>query len=292
MPASRNNLLNILWLFIALLLFEPPSFAQMNISEKLLPADAIVEDVFQGGSGLPVGKIQAVRGEVIVYHQEPTVGYRVKAGLPLYHGDTIKTRINGRILCRLVDGTIFSLVPETTLTILKCNYNSARKDSEAFLSLKHGDGRFQVKAKAGVLSHEFKIETYTAFVQAQNADFIIRASLNMTEINSFERSRLEVTNLAEPEMSFFVNDYQRVFVQDKSDLQSGPHMVETVLQDEAEEMIAKTRLLPQNYLFASSPEKYREREEDTAAEVLKSGNIYEDFFEIFKPDKPELTIEN
>ena len=276
MPASRNNLLNILWLFIALLLFEPPSFAQMNISEKLLPADAIVEDVFQGGSGLPVGKIQAVRGEVIVYHQEPTVGYRVKAGLPLYQGDTIKTRINGRILCRLIDGTIFSLVPETTLTILKCNYNSARKDSEAFLSLKNGDGRFQVKAKAEVLSHEFKIQTYTAFAQAQNADFIIRASLNMTEIISFEKSRLEVTNLAEPEMSFFVTDFQRVFVQDKSDLQSGPQMVENVPQDEAEEMIANTRLLPQSKLFASSAEKYRE--EDAAAEALEPDSSAEDRF--------------
>ena len=279
MPASRNNLLIILWLFLSLFLFEPPTFAEMNISEKLLPADAIVEDVFQGGSGLPVGKIQAVRGEVIVYHQEPTVGYRVKAGLPLYDGDTIKTRINGRILCRLIDGTIFSLVPESTLKILKCNYNSARKESEAFLSLKHGDGRFQVKAKAEMLSHEFKIQTYTAFAQAQNADFIIRASLNMTEIISFEKSRLEVTDLAEPEMSFFVTDFQRVFVHNESDLQSGPQMVEAVSQDEAEEMIAKTRLLPQNNLFASSPDKYREREEDTAADALKSGSSDEDYID-------------
>ena len=279
MPASGNNLLNLLWLFLAFLLFEPLSFAEMNISEKSLPADTLVKDVFQGGSGLPVGKIQAVRGEVVVYHQEPTMGFRLKAGLPLYQGDIIKTRINGRILCRLIDGTIFSLVPETTLTILKCNYNSARKESEAFLSLKHGDGRFQVKTMVGVLSNEFKIQTYTAVAQAQTADFIIRASLNMTEIISFEKSRLEVTNLAEPEMSFVVADYQRVFVQDKSDLQSGPQMVETVSQDEAEEMIAKTRLLPQNYLFASSPEKYREREEETAAEVLKSGSRDEDYID-------------
>ena len=292
MPASRNNPLNLLWLFLSLLLFEPPSFAEMNISEKSLPADAIVEDVFQGGSGLPVGKIQAVRGEVIVYHKEPTMGFRVKAGLPLYQGDIINTRINGRILCRLIDGTIFSLVPETTLEILKCNYNSARKESEAFLSLKHGDGRFQVKAMVGVLSNEFKIQTYTAVAQTQTADFIIRASLNMTEIISFEKSRLEVTNLAEPEMSFVVADYQRVFVQDKSDLQSGPQMVETVSQDEAEEMIAKTRLLPQNYLFASSPEKYREREEDTAADGLKSDSSDEGYTEILNPDIPELKIEN
>ncbi len=247
----------------------------MNISEKLLPADAVVEEVFQGGSGLPVGKIHAVRGEVIVYHREPTVGYRAKAGLPLYQGDTIKTRINGRVLCRLIDGTIFSLVPETTLTILQCNHNSARKTSVSFLSLKNGDGRFQVKAKPEVLSHEFKIETYTAFAQAQDADFIIRASLDTTEIISFGKSRLEVTNLAEPEVIFFLSDFQRAVVADKL----GSQMVETVSQDEAEEMIAETRLLPQSHLFASSLEKYREREEDTAAEALKSGSRVEDYIE-------------
>jgi hypothetical protein len=279
MPVLRNNLLILLWLFLTLLLFETPTFAEMNISETLLPTDAVVEDVFQGGSGLPVGKIQAVRGEVIVYHQEPTVGYRVKAGLPLYHGDTIKTSINGRILCQLIDGTSFSLVPETTLKILKCNYNSARKESETFLSLNHGDGRFKVKAKAEVLSHDFKIQTYTAFAEARNADFIIRASLNMTEIISFEESRLEVTSLAEPEMSFFVTDYQRVFVQDNSDPQSVPQMVETVPQDEAEKMIAETLLLPQNYLFASSPEYYGEREEETAAEAWKSGSSHEEYID-------------
>ncbi len=292
MSVSRHHLINIWWLFLAFLLLEPPSFAEMKISENQLPADTIVEDVFQGGRGLPLGKIQAVRGEVIVYHQEPTVGYRVKAGLPLYDGDTIKTRINGRILCRLIDGTIFSLVPETTLTILKCNYNSGRKESEAFLSLTHGDGRFQVKARAGVFFNEFKLQTHTAFAQVQSADFIIRASLNMTEIISFDRSRLEVTNLAEPETSFFVTDYQRVFVQNQLDLQSGPQMVETVTQDEAEEMIAKTRLLPQNYLFASSPEKHSVREEDTTAEGLKSGSSYDEFYEIFNPDQTEMNIDD
>ena len=291
MSASRNYLLKRLWLYLPLLLFVQPSFAQVDISETLLPEDAIVEEVYQGGSGLPVGKIQSVRGDVIVYHREPTVGYRAKVGLPLYYGDTIKTRINGRILCRLIDGTIFSLVPESTLTILHCNHNSARKASESFLSLNHGDGRFQVKAKAEVLSHEFKIQTNTAFAQTQNADFIVRASLDMTEIISFDNSRLEVTNLADPETSFFVTDYQKAFVQAKSDFQSGPQEVETVFQDEAEKMMAETRLLPRSHLYASSPEKYREREKDNTADALKSGNSDEEFIETSDPDKPELTIE-
>ncbi len=287
MPALRINRILILCLFLLLLLFGQPSFAEMIISEKSLPADAIVEEFFQGGSGLPVGKIQAVRGEAIVFHREPTLGYQAKTGLPLYHGDTISTRNNGRILCRLVDGTIFSLVPETTLTILRCNHNSARKTSMSFLSLKQGDGRFQVKEPAELFSHEFKIQTNTTFVQTRDADFIVRASPGMTEIITFEKSRLEVTKLAEPEGIFFLSDFQRAVIEEKL----GPQMVETVSQYEAEEMIAETRLLPQSKLFASSAEKYRE--EDTVAEALKSGSNVEDYIENPNPNPQggELKIE-
>jgi hypothetical protein len=288
MPALRINLINMVCLFLMLLLFRQPSFAEMIVSEKSLPADAVVEEFFQGGSGLPVGKIQAVRGEAIVLHREPALGYQAKAGLPLYYGDTISTRKNGRILCRLIDGTIFSLVPQTTLTILHCNHNSARQTSESFLLLKHGDGRFQVKAVADILSHEFKIQTNTTFVQTRDADFIIRASHDTSEIITFEKSRLEVTHLAEPEVIFFLSDFQRAVVAD----QLGSQLVENVSQDEAEEMIAATRLLPESKLFASSAERYREA--DTAAEALKSGNNAEDYIENPNPNPQggELKIED
>ena len=146
-----------------------------------------------------------------------------------------------------------------------------------------------MKAKAEVLSHEFKIQTNTAYAQAQDADFIIRASQDTSEITTFEKSRLEVTNLAEPEVIFFLSDFQRAFVADQSDLQLGSQMVETVSQDEAEELIAATRLLPQSHLFASSAEKYRE--EDAAAEALKSGSSAEDYMENPNPDKPEFIID-
>ena len=270
MQVFRKNPICILCLFMLLLLFGQPSFAEMIISEKSLPADAIVEEFFQGGSGLPVGKIQAVRGEAIVFHRDPTVGYQAKTGLPLYHGDTISTRNNSRILCRLIDGTIFSLLPETTLTILQCNHNSARKTSVSFLSLKHGDGRFQVKEPSELFSHEFKIQTNTTLVQTRAADFIVKASRNTTEIITFEKSRLEVANPAEPEVVFLLSDFQRAVVEEKL----GSQMVEPVSQEEAERMIAETRLLPQSKLFASSAEKYRE--EDTVEEALKSGSNAED----------------
>jgi hypothetical protein len=170
-------------------------------------------------------------------------------------------------LGRLIDGTSFSLTPETTLTILQCNLNSARKTSVSFLSLKDGDGHFQVKPLAEVFSHEFKIQTMTAFAQAGAADFIMRASRDATEIMALDGNRLEVTNLTAPEVFFFLADSQKTVVADKSDTQ----VVEAVSQDEAGELVAQIRLMPQSRLFASSAERYLK--EDTAAEGPESGEI-------------------
>ncbi len=266
MPVLRKTFTYTLCSFLLLLLFGQPSFSETAITEKLLPADLLIEEVFQAGSGLPVGKIQAVRGEVIVYHRDLNVGYPVKTGLPLYHGDTISTRATGRISCRLIDGTRFSLAPETTLTLLQCNHNSARKTSVSFLSLKHGDGRFQVSPPAEIFSHEFKIQTGTAFAQARNADFIFKANQDATEIITFGKSRLEVTNLAAPEAIFFLTDFQKAVVADKS----GPQMAETFSQEKSVAMMAETRLLPQSHLFASSADKYLK--EETATKTLESGS--------------------
>ena len=288
MAALRKNLTYTLCSFLFLFVFGQPSSADMVISEKLLPADLLIEDFFQAGSGLPVGKIQAVRGEVIVYHRDPNVGYPVQTGLPLYHGDTIRTRDSGRILCRLIDGTLFSLTPKTTLTILQCNLNSARNTSVSFLALKHGGGRFQVNPPTELFSHEFKIQTVTVFAQARNADFVIKTQRDSTEIFTFENSRLELTDLAAPEEYFFLTDYQKTLVGDTL----GPQMTESLVQEEAAAVMAETRVLPRSHLFASSAEKYRQ--DNTAVEPLESASDAEDDVENPTPDPQdgELKIED
>jgi len=288
MRLTRKNLSYTLCAFLVLYFWGQPSHAERAISEKLLPADLFIEEFFQAGSGLPVGKIQAVRGEVIVYHRDPNVGYPVKTGLPLYHGDTISTRNTGRILCRLIDGTIFSLAPKTTLTIIQCNLNSARNTSVSFLALKHGDGRFQVNPPTELFSHEFKIQTETAFAQARSADFVIKTQRDSTEIFTFEKSRLELTNLAAPEVFFFLTDFQRTVVGDAL----GPQMAESLAQEEAEAVMADIRVPPQSHLFASSAEKYRQA--DTAVDPLESGIDVEDEIENPTPDSQggELKIED
>ena len=69
-------------------------------------------------------------------------------------------------------------------------------------------------------------------------------------------------------------------------------MVESVSQDEAEQLIGETRVLPQSKLFASSAEKYRT--EDRAAEALKSGDSVDEHLENPNPvpQNGELKIED
>lgn len=264
MPPFRKIFTYILYSFSLILFCGQPSFSETTISEKPLPTDILVEEVFQPVSGLPVGKIQAVRGEVRLYHRDPTVTYRVKTGLPLYYGDTISTMSNGRVLCRLIDGTIFSLAAATTLTIIQCNYNSARKTGVSFLSLNRGHGFFKVNPSPELFSYEFKIQTMTAFVQAQKAEFIIKSNQGATEIATFDQSRLEVTNLAVPEELFFLTDFQKTIVADKP----GPQMAETVTHQESMAMMAEVRLMPETKSFASSPDRYSQK--DSADETPES----------------------
>ena len=282
---SRTGIYLMFFSFVWLIIGQS-IHADQAISEKLLPTDLLIEDIFQAGIGLPVGKIQAVRGEVIVYHRDPNVGYPVKTGLPLYDGDTIRTRDTGRILCRLVDGTIFTLAPKTTLTILQCNLNSARNTSVSFLSLKHGDGRFRVKPSAEIIEHEFKIQTVSAFAQARKADFAVKTELDTTEIFAFENTRLELTNLAAPETMFILTDFQKTVVGDAL----GPQMAENLAQADVDAVLKEVGLVPQSHLFASSAEKYQKIH--TVASTLESHDEIEESIENPPPDEPELSIDD
>ena len=265
MLALRHRSILSMSLTISVLFFSQPSLSEMSITEKTLPEDSIIEELYQPGSGLPVGKIQSLRGDVIIFHRDPAVGYRVKTGLPLYQGDTIRTQNEARIMCRLVDGSKFILMPQTSLSILRCSYNSARKTSMTFLGVEHGNVLFQVKKSIDLSSFEFKIHTETVFAQTQGADFVVKASSDMTDIITFEAGRMEATSLAEPERIMYLSDLQRLLV----GMELGSTTIETISPSEAEAMRAEFRLVPQNGLFASNPEKYRSvRPQDPIEELL------------------------
>jgi hypothetical protein len=240
-------------LLLVAVLPAPEVLAEMSLSERSLPADTVIKETFQAGTGLPVGKIQSVRGECNIFHRDPSVGYRARAGLPLYLGDTLQTRKDSRILFRLVDGSIIAMAPGSRLTLLQINTNSARKSSLSFLVLKKGAARFYINPRPDFSMFEFKVQTETAFIQAQTADFVIKVDAGKTGIATFENSRLEVTSLAEPEESHFLSDHQRTVII----AETASPVVETVSAGDAEELTAEFRLAPANGFSASGSTDFR-----------------------------------
>jgi len=79
MAALRMKLIVLVCLTAATIPWGRPSFSETTISEQTLTGDIVIQETYQPASGLPVGKIQSVRGEAIVFHRDPTVGYRQPA---------------------------------------------------------------------------------------------------------------------------------------------------------------------------------------------------------------------
>jgi hypothetical protein len=278
MQTLRRCLICFLCAIMSLALFGKPSFSEMNASEQILPREGVVEELYQAGNGLPVGKILSVRENAVIFHRDPAVGYRAKTGLPLYEGDTISTRNKARILCRLIDGSQFILSPETTLSILKSSYNFTRKTGILSLFLKQGDARFQVRRPTEFSALDFKVKTEAILTAANDAGFVIRMSEDKTDITAFVDSRLEVTRTANPEDAVFLSDLQRLVVTNGSEFS----ILETVSQEEADALRAEFSILPSSKLFASSAEKYQAEDsgqEGEAGEGFIEGDSIEPVFD-------------
>lgn len=245
MPVSGKICIQVTC-FVSILIITAVAFAaETSISERALASDTIIKDIYRAGTGLPVGKIQSVRGVTYIFHRDLSTGYRAKTGLPLYPGDILHTRKDARMFFRLVDGSRLAMAPQTVITLLQANLNSARKSSESFVAQKQGAVRYTVNPVPGMIISGFKVETGTAFIQARKADFIVSADPGRTAIINLENSRLEVTNLTDPEEIHFLSDYQRAAVRRGSVFP----LIETVSPEDAEELVSSFRPAPDNKLF-------------------------------------------
>jgi hypothetical protein len=259
MTELRFNAILYVCLMVSILLSGRPSFSETTISEQILSSDIVIEDVFEPGIGLPVGKIQSMQGEAIVFHRDPTVGYRLRTGLPLYVGDIMRTRGTARILCRLIDGSRVVLAPETTLTIVQSRYIPTRKTGVSFLYLKHGNARFTLSPPSDLSAYDFKVQTDMVFVLAREADFVVKTSSEATDIIAFENSQLEVTGMAQPEDVISLSGLQRTFVSGKIISPT----VETLSREDIATVMADFHSAPQITLLADGA---NEKVEDTISE--------------------------
>ncbi len=213
MPASKKKYFLVYLLFLALLSLSPALWVPNACAQSLLPAGMEVKRVYRPGSGLPVGKIQSVWGDVVIVHAGAEEAYRVKTGLPLYRRDTIITNRNAGLSCRLRDGSTFKLAADSKLRISLSAHDTQRKSSIASLYLIAGKAYFQIAKLDDFEPREFKVETDSLIAQGRQADFAILLLEDRTEIIAFRESLLEVMSLENPEQKIFLSEFQRVEIQ-------------------------------------------------------------------------------
>jgi hypothetical protein len=278
MSVSRKNPILLLCLVGTVMLWGRPSFSETAIAEKTLSSDQVIKAAYQPGSGLPVGKIKAVRGEVIISHRDPAVGYLARTGLPLYQGDIIRTEAGAWVACRLADGSQFALMSQTTLSILQSSLSTVRKTGASFVNLMQGAGRFKSVPRPELASYEFKIQTPTAFAVTVNADFVVKVNPQASEIIAFENSRLEVSGVSAPEDVLLVSDFQQITVRQASI----PDAITAVSRQEAENMRSEFYLSPRADLLAAGPKI--SRQEKPANEAPEKGGGLDEVPGTLKPE--------
>jgi hypothetical protein len=183
---------------ILLLLVSGNAFGSDDPSD-LLPAGLVMEDVFKPGPGGPVGKVEAVEGEVVIIHAGELIGYKAKKDLPLFTGDTIVTLETGRIRFKLNDESILRLSSETKLVINRSVFDPAKESRSSYFGMSSGKARFWVSKFTDFKRSMFNVKTPTAVCGVRGSDFINFVTASSTEITSLEKTVLEVRNLAFPE---------------------------------------------------------------------------------------------
>jgi len=165
-----------------------------------LPEGLVVLDKFKSGLGVPIGKIQRVKGETVIIHVESDQeGYRAGAGLFLYRGDTIITLEKSKIRFKLNDGSVLSLASETRLKLNKSVYDKKKKSRSSFLNMTFGKARFLVVKLLNFKRSEFKVKTPTAVCGVRGSDFVIEATAEVTRTTAFEGTELEIISLVDPD---------------------------------------------------------------------------------------------
>ena len=186
----------------------------VNVSfGSMLPDGLVIEDVFQPGYGLSVGKVNLVQGKVVIMHKDHMRGYWAKKDLPLFKGDVIVTKEKGRIRIELNDKSVITLSSHTKLVITKSVYEPAQKTRSTFINMALGKARFLAKKLADFKRSQFKVKTPTAVVGIRGSEWVQEVTEDSTRVITFEDTILEVVSIAAPEVEpTILEDFEQTMV--------------------------------------------------------------------------------
>lgn len=144
----------------------------------------------------PVGKVLLVQGNAMILKRDLKHTYQAKKGLPIFDGDTIVTQEKGQIRLKFNDESITTLAPGSKLAINSSLYDSKKKIRSSSLTLMLGKARFWVKKLLHFKHSKFKVKTSQAVCGVRGSDFVVKATPKVTEVTTFEDTKIEVMSLA------------------------------------------------------------------------------------------------
>jgi hypothetical protein len=237
MPASTEKIIFVFFISFALLSLKCAFWYQNAHAQSMLPAEMVVKKIYQAGSGLPLGKVQSIWGDVVIVHAGAEDAYRAGVGLPLFRGDTIITNRNASFSCRLKDGSTVKLSENSKLKINLSTHDNQRKSSISSLALIAGKSYFQIATLKGFDPREFKVETESFIAGGRQAHFAIFILEAATEIITFKDSLIEVMSLDDPDQKIFLSEFQR------AEIEGGelPSTVEIFPEQQARRLLSEFR---------------------------------------------------
>jgi hypothetical protein len=277
MPMKKSLLL----LLLPLLMYVDDNCSlSIAYAQSLQPGSLTVNEIYQPGPGLPVGKIQSVWGYVAVVHVNLPDAYLARAGLPLFNGDTILTPERGGFGCKLNDGSIMKLAANSKLRLNRITHDVRRKSSISSLSLDFGKAYFKMAKLEDFEPREFRVETGTIMAGGRQANFAIIVSPESTEIVALKDTIIEVMHLADPERMVFLSDLQRLVIEEDT----LPSTVEIIPEEKSGQLVSKFEHFSESSTSDISRTSFRDTEslsedllpEDMEEEELRTEEIQEE----------------
>jgi hypothetical protein len=283
--SMKKVLLTLLLLLSLICIGDNRGFTNVY-AQSTQPESLTVNEIYQPGPGLPVGKIQSVWGYVAIVHVDVPDAYLARAGLPLFNGDTIVTPESGGFGCMLNDGSVMKLASNSKLRLNRSTHDARRKSSISSLSLDFGRAYFKIAQLDDFEPREFRVETGTIVTGGRQANFAILMSAVSIEIVALKDSLLEVMHLADPERKIFLSEFQRLVIEEDM----LPSTVEIIPEEKAGQLISKFEHFSESSISEISRSKLPDTEsfeedlhsEDMRVEEMETEEIQE---EVIKDDR-------
>ncbi len=239
--------------------------SKLNQQAQKPPTNIIPETQFNAflpEETKPVGKILSVRGNAMILHKDMKRASRAKKELPLFDGDTIVTQEKGQIRFMLNDKSIMTVAPKSELAINQSVYDSKKKIRSSSLTLMLGKARFLVKKLLHFKRSKFKVKTSSAVCGVRGSDFVVKATPKVTEVTTFEDTKLEVMDLVTPGgKPIILESLARIVIEEGS----LPSIVEKITPFEVDKMKKELTVIPK---AVETGEKVRMCKRKVAGKVI------------------------